>query len=164
VVYPKVRNAYIVKEAQALRQARNRIYTLIDASEEAKRNASESGSGVENMAIYNKTRASKKRKRVGNASSAVQVAEPSREQVVNEDKYDVAYGYGEKDHDGVEMYEELQKEEGELQKLWVEGPVSTGAVAGYMRAKKRWVYQTYLTLLDGLAYAELAGFWRWFPW
>ncbi|KAG8978835.1 hypothetical protein FRB90_008301 [Tulasnella sp. 427] len=141
------KNPYIAREANNLKAARNRIYALIDASEEAQKAADTSKSLREAVATGETVLSSAvltQRLLAGRSRSATPARGPGRPPkrrrgvMEAEERYEHAYGYGDKDGDDVEMEKELQKEYDEIVgKLWVEGPATTGAVITYLKARRR---------------------------
>ncbi|KAG8929843.1 hypothetical protein FRC02_005009 [Tulasnella sp. 418] len=141
-----VKNPYIAREAQALKVARNRVYALIDASDEASRLAALSKAQKLSSALgdslllkeQSPSRLALKKAGNGGTSSAKKRKRGEAGLDAESERYELAYGYGEKDGEGIELEKELEKEQREFEtRLWVEGPASTGAVVAYMRAKKR---------------------------
>lgn len=158
-----MKNPYIVKEAITLRAARNRVFALIDASEEARRIAERerltmSSDGLEefepSLASLHVQRLlagggslrSRSSTPVRGAIAAVAVKGKKRRRHELEvdqtsERYEAAYGYGEKDGESMDMERELESEYQEIAtRLWIEGPATTGAVVSYMKARKRYVY------------------------
>ncbi|KAG8997172.1 hypothetical protein FRB93_000458 [Tulasnella sp. JGI-2019a] len=157
-----VKNPYIVKEAITLRAARNRVFALIDASEEAKRVAERDRlaaasvfdeSGEPSLASLHVQRllggGGSMRSRSstpirGAPTAAANKGKKRRRHELEVDqtseRYEAAYGYGEKDGDDMDMERELEKEYQEIvTRLWIEGPATTGAVVSYMKARKRFL-------------------------
>ena len=140
-----VKNPYIVREANNLKAARNRVYALIDACDEAKR-ASEAAKALR-MAAEDGASAifsGLPQHLFGSVRSGSQtptkrvIKKRKRGDLEIEDRYEHAYGYGEKDGEDMDMENELNKEYDEIvSKLWVEGPASTGAVVAYLKARSK---------------------------
>lgn len=140
-----VKNPHIVREANNLKAARNRIYALIDASEEAQkaadtskalREAAATGEAVLSSAVLTQRLLAGRSR----SNTPVRGRPPKRRRGVMEaeERYEHAYGYGDKDGDDIELERELQKEYDEIiGKLWVEGPATTGAVISYLKARRR---------------------------
>ncbi|KAG8934378.1 hypothetical protein FRC01_003335 [Tulasnella sp. 417] len=143
-----VKNPHIVREANNLKAARNRIYALIDASEEAQkaaetsktlREAAATGDAVLSSAVLTQRLLAGGASRSRSATPARGRPPKRRRGVMEaEERYEHAYGYGDKDGDDIELEKELQKEYEEIVgKLWVEGPATTGAVISYLKARRR---------------------------
>ncbi|KAG8897771.1 hypothetical protein FRB99_007930 [Tulasnella sp. 403] len=144
-----VKNHYIVREALALKAARNRVYALIDACEEAKRSAEAAKTLRQAVEDHESVLpASLRTQALLNASARSRSSTPAIGKVKkrkrgefehwHEERYDHAYGYGDKDGEDIDLERELEKEYNEIvSKLWVEGPATTGAVISYMKARRR---------------------------
>ncbi|KIO32177.1 hypothetical protein M407DRAFT_18748 [Tulasnella calospora MUT 4182] len=143
-----VKNPYIVREANNLKAARNRIYALIDASEEAQK-AADTTKTLREAAATGDTMLSSAvltQRLLAGAASRSRSATPARGRPAKrrrgvmeaEERYEHAYGYGDKDGDDIDLEKELQKEYDEIVgKLWVEGPATTGAVISYLKARRK---------------------------
>ncbi|KAG8881731.1 hypothetical protein FRB97_009206 [Tulasnella sp. 331] len=156
-----VKNPYIVKEAITLRAARNRVFALIDASEEARRVAERERLGMTSEALDEiepslaslhvqrllgrggslRSRSSTPIRSAVAASAATKGKKRRRHELEvdqTSERYEAAYGYGEKDSESMDMERELEAEYQEIvTRLWIEGPATTGAVVSYMKARKR---------------------------
>ncbi len=125
-----------------LKAARNRVYALIEASEEAKRASALRQAEKEglqgNAAAVLAQRLLGGSNVVRSRSATPTTKKRKRNELEGDERYDHAYGYGEKDGEDIDMERELQKEYDEIVgKLWVEGPATTGAVISYMKARRK---------------------------
>lgn len=141
-----VKNPYIVREANNLKAARNRVYALMEAYDEAKR-ASEAASlrvALEHTDEVGSALPQHMLMDVGSARSRSQTPtkkpakKRKRADLELDDRYDHMYGFGDKDPDDMDLDGELNKEYEEIvARLWIEGPVTTGAVISYLKARTK---------------------------